>query len=185
MNQLYVYTYPLSLGPPSHLLPSLSSRLSQSTEPSLLLAICCICDSVYISMLLSQFFPPSPSPAASKCPFSTSVSLFLLWKQVHLYHFSWCSISKNKPHNQKMGRRPIQTSLQIRHTDGQVKVKVLVTQLCPALCHLMDCSPPDSSLHGILQARILVWVAVSFSRGSSQSRDRTQVPCIMGRFFGI
>ena len=64
-----------------------------------------------------------------------------------------------------MGRRPKQTSLQIRHTDGQVKVKVLVIQLCPTLCHLMDCSPPDSSVHGILQARTLGRVAIPFSRG--------------------
>ena len=59
-----------------------------------------------------------------------------------------------------MGRRPKQTSLKIRHTDGQVKVKMLVTQLCPTLCHLMDCNPPDSSVHGILQARILEWNAL-------------------------
>ena len=44
---------------------------------------------------------------------------------------------------------------------------------------------PDSSVHGILQARILEWVAVPFSRGSSQSRDQTQVSHIAGRFFTI
>ena len=49
----------------------------------------------------------------------------------------------------------------------KVKVKVLVTQLCPTLCDPMDCSPPDSSVHRILQARILEWVAIPFSRGSS------------------
>ena len=53
------------------------------------------------------------------------------------------------------------------------------------LCNPMDCSPPGSSLHGILQARILEWVAISFSRGSSQPRDRTWVSCITGRFFTI
>ena len=47
------------------------------------------------------------------------------------------------------------------------KVKVLVTQLCPALCNPMDCSQLGSSVHGILQARILEWVAIFFSRGSS------------------
>ena len=47
----------------------------------------------------------------------------------------------------------------------------------------MDYSPAGSSVHGIFQARILEWVAVPFSRGSSQSRDRTQVSCIAGRFF--
>ena len=53
-----------------------------------------------------------------------------------------------------------------------------VTQLCLTLCDPMDCSPPGSSVHGILQARILEWVAISFSRGSSQPSDRTQVSCI-------
>ena len=45
--------------------------------------------------------------------------------------------------------------------------KALVDQLCPTLCDPMDCSPPGFSVHGILQARILEWVAISFSRGSS------------------
>ena len=53
------------------------------------------------------------------------------------------------------------------------------------LCYPMDCSLPDSSVHGILQARILEWVAISFSRGSSQPRDRTQVSWISGRHFTI
>ena len=51
------------------------------------------------------------------------------------------------------------------------------------LCNPMDCSLPGSSLHGILQARILEWVAISFSRGSSRPRDRTRVSCIAGRRF--
>ena len=42
-------------------------------------------------------------------------------------------------------------------------MKVLVAQLCPSLCDPVDCSPPDSSVHGILQARILEWIAISFS----------------------
>ena len=53
---------------------------------------------------------------------------------------------------------------------------------CLTLC---DCSPPGSSVHGILQARILEWVTISFSRGSSQPRDRTQVSCLRGRFSTI
>ena len=54
---------------------------------------------------------------------------------------------------------------------------------CPTLCDPMDCSPPGSSVHGILQARVLEWVAMSFSRGSSRPRDQTQVSCLAGRFF--
>ena len=49
----------------------------------------------------------------------------------------------------------------------------------------MDCSPPGSLVRGILQARILEWVAVPSSRGSSQSRDQTQVACTAGRFFTV
>ena len=61
----------------------------------------------------------------------------------------------------------------------------LVAQSCPTLCDPMDCSPPASSVRGILQARILAWVAMSSSRASSQPRDGTQVSCIAGRFFTI
>ena len=64
-----------------------------------------------------------------------------------------------------------------------VVVKVLIAQLCPTLCNPMDCSLPGSSVHGIFQARILEWVAIPFSRGSSGPRDWTQVSCIEGGFF--
>ena len=60
-----------------------------------------------------------------------------------------------------------------------------VTQSCPTLCGPMDCSLPGSSVHGIFQARILEWVAISFSRGSSQTRDWTLVSRIVGRHFTI
>ena len=56
-------------------------------------------------------------------------------------------------------------------------------QSCPTLCNPMDHCQPGSSVHGILQARILEWVAMSFSRGSSQLRDQTHISCIAGRFF--
>ena len=62
---------------------------------------------------------------------------------------------------------------------------VLVTQSCPTLCDPTDCSPPGSSVRGILQVRILEWIAMSFSRGSSRLRDRTQVFGITGRFFTV
>ena len=63
------------------------------------------------------------------------------------------------------------------------KWKALVTQLCLTLFNPMHYSPPGSSVHGILQARILEWIAIPCSRGSSGHRDRTQVSCIVGRFF--
>ena len=58
-----------------------------------------------------------------------------------------------------------------------------VAQSCLTLCDPMDCSLPCSSVRGILQARILEWVAISFSRRSSQPRDETRVSCIAGIFF--
>ena len=61
--------------------------------------------------------------------------------------------------------------------------KALVVQPCPTLCDPMDCSPPGSSVHGILQARTLEWVAIPSSGGSSQPSDRTWVSCSAGRFF--
>ena len=60
-----------------------------------------------------------------------------------------------------------------------------VTQLCPTLCDPMDCSLPGSSIHGIVQARILEWVAIFFSRGSSQTRDQTEVSFIAGSRFTL
>ena len=65
----------------------------------------------------------------------------------------------------------------------QLKVKVAQSRL--TLCDPMDCSPPGPSVHGILQARILEWVAVPFSRESSQPRNWTQVSSIAGEFFTI
>ena len=62
---------------------------------------------------------------------------------------------------------------------------VLSSQSCPTLCDDMDCSPLASSVHGILQARILEWVAIRFSKGLSQSRDQTRVPCTAGGFFNV
>ena len=58
-------------------------------------------------------------------------------------------------------------------------------QSCPTLCDPVDCSPPGSSVHGILQARVLVWVAILFSRGSSRPREQTWVSCTAGRFFTV
>ena len=68
--------------------------------------------------------------------------------------------------------------------DGNsVDVCVKVTQSCPTLCDPMDYSPPGSSVHEMLQARLLKWVAIPFSRGSSWPGDQTQVSCTASRFF--
>ena len=62
-------------------------------------------------------------------------------------------------------------------------VRAKSLQSRPTLRDLVDCSPPGSSVHGILQTRILEWLVIPFSRGSSQPRDWTQVSCIASRFF--
>ena len=58
-------------------------------------------------------------------------------------------------------------------------------QTSPSLCNPVDCNLPGSSVHGILQARILEWVTVPFSRGSSQAGDQTQVSHVAGRYFNV
>ena len=60
-----------------------------------------------------------------------------------------------------------------------------IAQSCPTLCDPVDCSLPGSSVHGIFQAIVLEWIAISFSSGSSQPRDWTQVSCIVVRRFTI
>ena len=60
-----------------------------------------------------------------------------------------------------------------------------VTQSCPTLCNPTDCSLSGFSVHGIFQARVLEWVAISIPRGSSRPRNWTQVSCIAGRYFNL
>ena len=75
----------------------------------------------------------------------------------------------------------IMHNIYITHSDSDSEV----AQLCSTLCDPMDSSQPISSIHGIFQARILEWVAISFSRRSSWPRDRTQVSRIVGRRFTV
>ena len=80
------------------------------------------------------------------------------------------------PQSFMMGCKQPATDSRGRHCSLQRKV----AQSCLTLCDPMDCSLPGSSIHGTLQARVLEWVAISFSRGSSRSGDRTQVSHIAG-----
>ena len=59
------------------------------------------------------------------------------------------------------------------------QTRVLVAQSCPIFGDPMDCSPPGSSVHGIFQARILEWVAMSFSRGSSVAKEERETLCLV------
>ena len=80
----------------------------------------------------------------------------------------------------------------IKHLSGTVMVRrprrkrvcAKPLQSCLTLCDHMDCSPPGSSVHEILQARVLEWVAMP-SKGSSQPRDQTWISCTASRFFTI
>ena len=82
------------------------------------------------------------------------------------------------------GRLQSIASLRVRHNRVllTLQIQVLVAQSCLTLCSPMDCSPQGSSAYGIFQARILEWVVISFSRGSSRSRDWSWVSCTAGRF---
>ena len=75
------------------------------------------------------------------------------------------------------------TDLQISFRKEKKEKKSL--QSCLTLCDPVGYSPPGSSVHGILQARLLEWVAILFSRESFEPRDQTQVSCIAGSFFTI
>ena len=78
-----------------------------------------------------------------------------------------------------------------------VRIEILIAQVytrcmcakslqsCPTLCNPMDCSAPGSCIHGILQARVLEWVAIPFSMGSPWPREQTCVSCIEGGLFTI
>ena len=83
------------------------------------------------------------------------------------------------------GHKESDTTEQLSWTDRvkNWKQEVLVSKLCLTLCNFMNCNPPGSSVHGILQTRILEWVAVSYSRGSSQPRDQIQISGTAGIFF--
>ena len=70
-------------------------------------------------------------------------------------------------------------------TELQVCMCVKSFQLCLTLCDLLDCSPTGSSVHGTLQAKILKWVVMPSSRGSSWSRDWAQGSCTAGRFLTV
>ena len=80
------------------------------------------------------------------------------------------------------------TVIQLCHNSGVKELCLcacLVARSCPTLWDPVDCSPPGSSVHGILQTRILEWVTIPVSRGSSWLRNQTWVPCTAGRSFTI
>ena len=83
------------------------------------------------------------------------------------YYLGGCSTHTLDTSDEEMERRGVNCLSEVP--------RVLVAWLCPTLCDPVDCSPPGSSVHGILQARILEWVAIHFSRASSRSGSQTRI----------
>ena len=97
-----------------------------------------------------------------------------------------CSLSGSSVHGISQARILFPESPDNRCSLKRLIVSVLLLQSCLTLCDPLDCSPPGFSVYGIFPVKILAWVAMLSSRGSSQPRDRTRdscVSCIGGRFF--
>ena len=144
---------------PLHLF--LLSSLSPSIPLFLLWCDCC----VWLPRL-----PSKPSSSSASFTLYCSSSPWPLWYFTEYRKGFW---------GRRRGRYcPQRSQAHLKQTHR------LVAQSC-LLCDPTDRSPPGSSAHGILQARRLEWVAISFSRGSSPPRDRTCISCLAGRFFTI
>ena len=99
--------------------------------------------------------------------------------------FSWGWFWSPSPVQCSLSRVPQALCLSDLISWIYLSLPLFVAHSCPTLCDPTGCSPPGSSVHGILQARILEWVAMPFSREYSRPRYRTFVSCIAGRFFTI
>ena len=89
---------------------------------------------------------------------------------------NWSLTVYSVTHSIPIPMQVLGTGWSVTHDSCTRESESEVTQSCPTLCDLMDCSLPGSSLHGIVQAKILEWIAISFSRGSSRPRDRPGSP---------
>ena len=96
---------------------------------------------------------------------------------------TYCNSDPTQPNKYFLNNNKVHNSVVFSRSTKLWKHSSEVDQSCPTLCNPMDWSLPGSSIHGIFQARVLEWVAISFSRGSSQPRDRTQVSRVVGRCF--
>ena len=103
----------------------------------------------------------------------------------HSHTLAWRIPGKGEP-----GGLPSMGSHRVRHNWSDLAAAAAAMHIhgqsspsCPTLCNPMNYSPPSYSVHGILQARILQWVAMPSSRGSSRPKDWIWVSCIAGRFF--
>ena len=154
--------------------------------------------SVQYGFFLSAEILPNTAPGASSCPFHSPFSSCF---SLHVHHtilsllqqaFHSCLVRGVTPSTPS----PSLALLLKRHfflpenERGNMIVRIHeseseVAQSCPTHCDPMDCTLPGSTVHGILQARILEWIVISSSRRSSQRRDGTPVSCHEGGFFTI
>ena len=95
-----------------------------------------------------------------------------------LRDFSSALVASVRTVNAQCGRHPVYNSAGRRLELKWRCCDSMCAQSCPTLRTPVDCSSPDFSVHGIFQARILEWIAISFSRGSSQSKDWNWVSCV-------
>ena len=117
---------------------------------------------------------------------SISYSLSAKIGEINWWHF----VEKNATepslkHNLFVLKFKIKLKREMKHSVYWLSNTSGIAQLCPTLCDPMDCSLPGSSIHGIFQTRVLKWVAISFSRGSSQPKNKTQVSYIADRHFTL
>ena len=101
------------------------------------------------------------------------------WRMTILINIYANRITSIRPNGKSKNKLNVRFRV-LQLVDGSVHAKPVL--LCPTLCNRMDCSLPGSTVHGILQARILKWVAMPSSRGSFQPRDPTRISCIIGGF---
>ena len=128
---------------------------------------------------MSQFFPSGgqsigASPTDSVNPsneYSGLISFRMDWYDLLAIQGTLRSLLQCHSSKASILRNSAFFIVQLSHPYMKVKNESEVTQSCPTLYDPMDCSLPGSSVYGIFQARVLEWVAISFSRGSSQPRD--------------
>ena len=143
---------------------------------------------LYMSIILSQFLPPTPL-ASLVFMFVHYICIFISAFNRIIYTTFLDStyikiLCSNATGVFKSGGGKPDSILRL-HQICTIKYEYEVAQLCLTLCNPVDCSLPDSSVHAIFQARILEWVAISFSRGFSPPRVRTWVSHAAGTLFTV
>ena len=151
--------------------PALRKNLIKNQKIwGLLLHHCLCCAVLSHSVVSNSFRPHRLQPARLLCPWGFS-------RQEH-----WSGLPCPPPGDlPNPGIEPRSSSLQADSLPAELPLYLcmLSLQSCLTLCDPMGCSLPGSSVHGILQVRILEWVAMPLSRGSSRSKDRTLVSCLL------